>query len=282
MNNENKSLDTKITLLDFLVVLIRYRKLICLTTFVVFVFSFSWNVILPKFVKQYSEKEVQIIYSGAYEKMAPELTSYLNIDIARLSEKELKEYSNFAKVQKKFNVFSSENLSLREYNSLVKDIMDEKRFEVKSLWDSSQFKIIATVPESKADNYRDFINEYIHFCSEIVEGKISESIDSARQNLEELIEKNNTSENKNANLEKLISLQLSIKNFSDTHKQIVFLEGEPFESTISINKMRKVILFTGFAFVASIVFAFIINLIRVLKKDPEVCELISDAWKAGK
>ena len=88
--------DEDISLLDLLVVLIRYRKFIIFSTLIVSFLVGIWFFIILNFFKK--ESEVLVIYSANIEKMSPELSSYLNLDLPSLCEKEFRNYFTFANV----------------------------------------------------------------------------------------------------------------------------------------------------------------------------------------
>ncbi|MCF0242579.1 MAG: hypothetical protein HUK25_08075 [Treponema sp.] len=288
METENtiEQKDDEISLIDLLAVLIRHRKLIIITTLLAFVLSAVIFFALPKLnekiFKKDSERKVLVIYNVRVEKMAPELTHFLNINLGDIVEKELKDYVNFSNVQREYNIFTEDNLTNREYNTVIKDLLDKKKFNIDVNYGGQVITISSEVLENRIEDYKNFISAYVNYCSTIIDGVISESIDSAKYNLDELIERAEKNENQGSDLSSLLSIRLAIKNYNDTHKQIVSLDGEPFEVNIALGRLKKVIIFTFAGFFVSIFAAFVINAVSNIKKDPEASKIISDAWKNGK
>lgn len=306
-NNTNTYNEEEISLLDLFAVLLRYRKLIIITTAVAFVLSVLYLFALPKVLKTQSETDVLVIHTLAVEKMAPELSSYLNVDLASLSEREFRDYFNFATTHKPYNIFTDEDkdLTARQYNTAVKKLIDDKKdFIVSTNRSNNTITVTATIPESKVDTYNDFLKEYVTVCSELVEEKVEQAIESAQNNIEELMSRNEASEitvsdkadtdldtksakkiqGTSSDLSKLVSMQLAIKTFTDTHTNIISVAAAPFEADAGIGQRRviKIIIATFAAFFLSVFLAFLLNAIANIKKDPEASKLISDAWKAGK
>lgn len=283
-NNETveKKAEDEVSLLDLLAVLIRRRKLIVITTIVAFVLGILWLFAYPKIVKSASERKVQVIYSGQLEKIAPDLASYLSMDIAGLAERELRNYVNFAKVQKPYLVFTEDNLTERQYNSAIKQLIDQRKFAVSVNRGSSTITISSEVFETKVEDYKKFITEYVAYCANNIEKNVALAMENASSNIDELIEKNESSENSSSDLANLLSIRLAIKNYTDTHEQIITVDGEPFEIDLALGRMKKLLVITIAAFFISIFIAFLLNTIENIKKDPEASKLISDAWKAGK
>lgn len=283
-NNEmlEKKAEDEVSLLDLLAVLIRRRKLIVITTIVAFVLGVLWLFAYPKIVKSASERKVQVIYSGQLEKIAPDLASYLSMDIAGLAERELRNYVNFAKVQKPYYVFTEDNLTERQYNSAIKQLIDQRKFAVSVSRGSSTITISSELYETKVEDYKKFITEYVAYCANNIEKNVAMAMENASSNIDELIERNEASENSSSDLANLLSIRLAIKNYTDTHEQIITVDEDPFEIDIALGRMKKLAIITAAAFFISIFIAFLLNAIENIKKDPEASKLISDAWKAGK
>lgn len=146
------------------------------------------------------------------------------------------------------------------------------------------FKIISEVDESKVSLYKDFIVEYVDYCSGLVEENVNGAIDIAKKSLEKILEKQNSINEKSNTKENasLVSLQLAINNYVDANKKIITLVGSPFEADIIIGRGKKVLIITIVVFLISLLLSFVINDIQRIKLDPIASKKIKDAWKAGK
>lgn len=279
---EKKIGENGIFVINIIAILIRRRKVIIFSTLIGFIFEICYLFVYPFIRKDASESVVQVIYSGNIEKMSPELSSYINFNLPNLAEQEIKDYVNFAKIQKKYNVFTKEDDSEFKYNATIKSLIDENLFSVSVSSVNNSYKIKASVPERKLEDYKLFINDYIYYCADQLDSNISQVLDSAIKNIDELVENINSSDNSSSDLANLFSMRLAIKNFNDNHSQVITINSTPFITGVAKGRVNKLINFTCFILFASILVVFLLNTIENIKKDQEAFSIISDAWKAGK
>lgn len=283
-NSDDNNVQYEVSFLEIISIFIKYRKFIIIFSLLGFVFSVSSVYLLPKIKKSNQTKKVLVIYSGKIEKPAPDLSAYLNLNVDSLVRSELKNYVNFANVQKKYCIYNSEIVSDRQYNTTVKKILDDGIIKMDYSDGNGVFKIISEVDESKVSLYKDFIVEYVDYCSGLVEENVNGAIDIAKKSLEKILEKQNSINEKSNTKENasLVSLQLAINNYVDANKKIITLVGSPFEADIIIGRGKKVLIITIVVFLISLLLSFVINDIQRIKLDPIASKKIKDAWKAGK
>lgn len=281
--NKNEEND-KLTLVDFVAVIIRYRKFIALSTIIMMVLSCVYYYGYKSITEKNIEKEVSIIYNVDIEKITPELSSYLNLDLLGFCEKELKSYVNFSYIHKDFNVFCSSDLDTLHYNYTIKKIIDESKvFSVIPIRINNTIQISATVPESKEEELKSFMPIYIEYCSSLVDSSVLKMVDSAKVNLDEIINKTENNDKNTSDLSNLISIRLGINEFIDNHRNIISLKGNSFDIEVFIMpKSKKVFTITFATLIAAVIFSFVLNGIYNLKQDEKECKKIKDAWKAGK
>ena len=106
-------------------------------------------------------------------------------------------------------------------------------------------------------------------------------MNAAKQNLDDMINRSEGN-SKSSDLASLISVSVAIKTFNDNHKQIIYVNNEPFEADVAKGRVKKIIIITFAFFFLSVFVAFFLNAVSNIKKDPEASKLIGDAWKNGK
>ena len=274
---ENKEL----SFIDLLAVVIKYRKLEIIPA-VLFAVIYGFVLfVIPGIFPSRSNNEVEIICPIKVEQMSSSLSSYLDLDVSTLAEKNLKDLVNFSKVQRSYNIWTSPTDDDRSYNTEVKNIFESNAFsvfrEAKGL-----FRVTAIVKEEDIDSFNSFINEYIQFCSGLVEYQVESLVDSAEKNIEQMISRYEEKENLSSDISSLLSLQLEFKNYRESHKTFLLMNGQPFESNISKGRVKKMYTGVVIVFAMSFIISLILHFISCVKENPEKRKKIVDAWKAGK
>lgn len=274
--------ESDITLLDLIAVVIRRRKIVLFTTLSFFVAGVFLFFVKPSVSSSNNTTNIiDVVYTANVEPLNVKLEEYLNIHVNALAGKNMNDYMNFARVQKKYNIFTTKDMNERSYNTVIKDLFIKGKFKI-DLTNPSNIKIVAQIPESKSDEYKKFLEDYVLYCSSLIEDIIEGLISTAEKNINEVISKYDGIEKSSTDISSLISMQLEFQNFRNSHKQFISLSGDCFETTAAKGRLKKLFIFILFGFFISLVLAFFINFVSNVKEDPEASKIISDAWKAGK
>lgn len=276
-----KEKDSEISFLDLFLVFVKYRKIIFIPTLVFLLF---WGLFI--FAKTYifhieEKKSVQVISSLKIEQLSPSLANYLDINVSSTVKSSLEDYMNFSNIEKKYHIWTSQEMSERVYNAIIKNILESKSFLVDKK-SNDVIRVTSTIQEEDIELYNYFISDYIQYISQAIEYKIQDLLNSAEKNIDIMIERFEKNDSFSPNLSSLLSLKVEILNFKECHHNFIEVDGKPFVISVGNGNSIKIISSIIAIFIFSVIFAFLLNLINEIKNDSVKYQKIKDAWKAGK
>lgn len=272
----------ELSFFDLFTVLVKYRKLILIPTFV---FALVYSIILfviPVIFPNTNKSAVKMMVSVKVEPVSSTLEKYLNIDVPTLAEKNLKDVINFSKVERDYHLWTDKELSDRMYNTAVMQVLDNKVFNVEKDT-KSLFRVTTVIAENDTETFKRFLEDYLLYCSNVIDEQFEISLSSAENNISQMVERyTQKNDTVNADISNFLTLQTEFQNFRKSHKQFLTVSGEPFEVNLSKGRVKKIVFSVFSVFILLILLSFLLNLISEIKADPEKSQKLKDAWKAGK
>lgn len=289
---ENKNQEDEISLIDLFAVLIRYRKVIIIVTFLTTFLTGLYLFVLPILNPSTSGKKVSLTYTVDVSRLPISVEKYLNQNNTRdnmvftLFSNDINNLTTFASVYKKYPVFSEpEKLptSEAEYNLLIKNILENKTVAIEDNPIRSSTDIILEVSEDNKEKADAFVSELVGNVNKSLMAYMLPLLENLQSNTAETIalarKENAIVANSSQELQQMLldlnSYLLSLENFA-------LVEGEPFIMSVAQGRMMKLVIVTFASFFISVFIAFVLNAINNVKADPAASKVISDAWKAGK
>lgn len=289
--------EEEISLIDLFAVLLRFRKMIILGTFIVTFIAGLYLFVLPKFVPFFSNKNVNVTYTVEL-KTFPRTISIglsglgLSYDFAGNLFYAFKNYPSIAKEYKK-NPFMGPDFpkDSREYNYFIKDLISTKKIKASSNIGTT-YSLIFEVPEEGLETLNRFVKDYLDNLNRGVTDKTSESIDElekkTRESFKEISSSSSSSSSSAISFGDAATEQALRETLQDIEnlkkKPVVFytLDEDPFILNVAQGRTKKLVIVCFASFFIFIFLAFAKNAVANIKQDPEASKTIKNAWNSGK
>lgn len=301
-NIENEE---EISLIDLFAVVIRYRKLIIIGTFIATLIASLFLFVAPLFSKSFDFREVDVTYSIKVNEFSDSLKEKIfgkELIKASVSKDEpQKAYSigsSFAnKVlylpflsaeYKKFPIFSSDSdkeLTSRELNTFIAKLVKDKKIEVKTSFISNTYDINFVISEKKLELAESFVKDIVVNIEADSQKEYLPKIKLLRKNTEDALQSLKSSFSSVNDLSTLQTMQDTIQEidtFMSSFNGFFTIENEPFVISVAQGRVKKLAIVIFASLFLFIFISFAMNAVENIKKDPEASKTISDAWKAGK
>ncbi|MBO5136972.1 MAG: hypothetical protein J6B81_00550 [Spirochaetaceae bacterium] len=286
--NEQKQ-DDEISLIDLFAVLVRYRKLIVIGTFVVTFLVGLYLFVVPVLFPSLSKQKMQVIYNVQVNEFPSDLgqkfLSTTKTNVQSLAVNSMTNLSNFAAIYKQYPAFSSSKLpDGYKYNSYVRELIQKGTFDVKASGIGSSIQITLDVAEKNLETATALVHAVVSQANTDLENyiipKLKADMNALRTSVENL-QQLSTGFDSEILQEQLKELgQLS--NFIATYSSFCAVSGEPFFVPEGQGRLIKLVICCFAAFFVLVFTAFVKNAVANVKADPQASKTISDAWKAGK
>ena len=286
----NQNLDEEISLIDLFAVLVRYRKLIVLGTFLITFLVGLYLFIVPLVLPSLSNVKETISYTVTINELPTSLDSDFfkgNTKqglIMGLAVEELQNLSAFSVLYKDNPIFSTDDSmpeTPSEYNLMIQNLFGS---DIKILPSEvgNTIKITLEIPSVNAEKSDDFIEKYISNVNTAIGNFVLprlQNIQTSTEFILKAMDGQNSIMNSSQNLQVKL---LDIAPYLTGKSSFLYIQGEPFVLPVAQGRMMKLIIVAFAAFFVTVFLAFILNAIRNIKADPHASKILSDAWKAGK
>ena len=286
---ENENEEDEISLLEMFAVLIRHRKLIIFGTLIVTFLAGLYLFVLPLCFKKSNSQTATVTYSVDVRTIPISVSAKLpNSD--RISPLYLSTYNTqrlpFLVDQiKAHNIFSDTEMKDYEFNSFVQNLIKDGKIKVSSSPLGNSYDIILSIPMEKIPDSTVLVKSIVSSTEKSVEEYYMPLIQTLAQNTNNSIEKATsiaTSTSDMSTIQSLQDLAVEIEEFSKSFEGFLILREEPFVVPEGRGRVKKLLIVFLGSFVIFVIAAFIKNVVRNIKADPDSNKLISDAWKEGK
>lgn len=296
-NIENEE---EISLIDLFAVVIRYRKLIIIGTFIATLIASLFLFVAPLFSKSFDFREVDVTYSIRVNEFSDSLKEKI-FGKELIKAEPQKAYSigsSFAnKVlylpflsaeYKKFPIFSSDSdkeLTSRELNTFIAKLVKDKKIEVKTSFISDTYDINFVISEKNLELAESFVKDIVVNIEADSQKEYLPKIKLLRKNTEDALQSLKSSFSAVNDLSTLQTMQDTIQEidtFMSSFNGFFTIENEPFVISVAQGRVKKLAIVIFASLFLFIFISFAMNAVENIKKDPEASKTISDAWKAGK
>lgn len=286
----NQNLDEEISLIDLFAVLVRYRKLIAISTLVVTFLVGLYLFIVPLVFPTLGNVKETLSYTV----VANELPSSLDSEFFRsntkqgvimgLAVEELQNLSTFSAMYKENPIFSTNNKmpeTVSLYNLMIQNFFGSD-IQILPSEAANTIKIIVEVPSVNVEKSDDFIEKYIENVNSAIGNYVLprlQNIQTSTESALKAMEGQNSIMNSSQDLQVKL---LDITPYLTGKSSFLYIQGEPFVLPVAQGRLMKLIIVAFAAFLVTVFLAFVLNAIRNIKSDPQASKILSDAWKAGK
>lgn len=293
--NEQKQ-DDEISLIDLFAVLVRYRKLIVIGTFVVTFLVGLYLFVVPVLFPSLSKQKMQVMYNVQVNELPSALGQEFFGSSSSTSSKErtsvqslvvnsMTNLSNFAAIYKQYPAFSSSKLpDGYEYNSYVRELIQKGTFDVKASEIGSSIQITLDVAEKNLETATALVHAVVSQANTDLENyiipKLKADMNALRTSVENLQQLSSGFDSEI--LQEQLKELGQLSNFIATYSSFCAVSGEPFIVPEGQGRLIKLVICCFAAFFVLVFTAFVKNAVANVKADPQASKTISDAWKAGK
>lgn len=293
INNTSVTEDDEISLLDLFAVLIKHRFLIVAGTLLVFVLVCLKLFIIPLLSKEPADRNVSIEYRIAVKQLPTaleqEISSEKNMGIVKMmAESQFLDIISVVEEIKKLNPYASETsdkLKGYEYNSFVRDLMKNKKYEAKSAPVRNEIVLNIIVPESNIEMANRFVQNLTSKNNKELEEYFFPTIDAfekSRRNAYEKLTASSFESSSKSDIQTVLLILNQIDEFRSEYSSFLSCSADPFIIPEPLGRVKKTIIVTFAAFFILVFIAFLLNAIDNIKQDPEASEKIKSAWLGGK
>lgn len=292
-NNTALAEDDEISLIDLFAVLIKHRFMIIAGTILVFVLTCLYLFGLPLLKKDKTNRNVSVEYRISVNQLPTaleqEISTMKGTGIVKImAESQFNDIISVVEGIKVINPYASENsekLKGYEYNSLVKNLMKSKSYEVKAAPVRNEIIVTMIIPEANIEQANNFIKLLTEKDNKELEDYFFPMIDAFEKSRRDAYEKLTESSLENSGKSDIQTVMLILNQIDEFKKEYTtFLSNssEPFIIPEPLGRVKKTIVVTFAAFFILVFIAFLLNAIENIKQDPEASEKIKTAWDGGK
>ena len=281
--------EDEISLLEMFAVLIRNRKLIVFGTLIVTFLAGLYLFVLPLCFKKSNSQSATVTYSVDVRTMPVSISAKLpnneKISPLYLSTYNTQRLPFLVDQIKAHNIFSDVEMTDYQFNSFVQGLLKDGKIKVTSSPLGNSYDIILSISMEKIYDSTVLVKSIVASTEKSVEEYYMPLIQTLSQNTNNSIEKATsiaTSTSDMSSIQGLQDLAVEIEEFSQSFEGFLVLREEPFVVPEGRGRVKKLLIIFLGSFVVFVVAAFIKNVVRNIKADPESNKLISDAWKEGK
>lgn len=291
--NPSLTEDDEISLIDLVAVLIKHRILIVAGTIAAFILATLYLFALPKLDKDNSKRKVSMEYRITVKQLPTaleqEISTQKNLGIVKsMAESQFLDIISVVEEIKVLNPFvtdKSTNLEGYKYNSFVKGLMKEKKYEAKSATVRNEIVLTLIVPESNIDIANRFVQDLTSKNNQELEEFFFPTIDAfekSRRNAYEKLTASSFENSGKSDIQSVLLILNQIDEFRSEYSSFLSCSSEPFIIPEPLGRVKKLIILTFAAFFILVFIAFLLNAIDNIKQDPEASEKIKSAWDGGK
>ena len=293
-NEKNPSLteDEEISLIDLFAVLIKHRILIVAGTIAAFILAVLYLFALPKLDKDNSNRNVTMEYRISVTQLPvaleQEISTQKNLGVVKsMAESQFLDIISVVEEIKNVNPFTTEKSSKLEgykYNSFVKGLMKEKKYEAKAATVRNEIVLTITVPESNIDLANRFVQNLTSKNNKELEDFFFPTIEAfkkSRKNAYDSLTASGETAGK-SDIQTVLLMINQIDEFYANYSGFLNCSTEPFIIPEPLGRVKKTIIVTFAAFFILVFVAFVLNAVDNIKQDPEASEKIKSAWDGGK
>lgn len=274
--------EDEISLLDLIVVIVKYRKLIIWGTILVSVLACMFLVILPNFDKDKDEYYIIDYNIPLYPNMN-NFGNFISFDITEDVQTKINDRNFIAEINKKSLVFDYDfeapSFNTLDYNQYIFNLFKDNYYVAKL--SNTKSNILLSIKTKNQENADLFVNsltdnintEYREFLLPLIQKRIND-IDKLLKQL--------SSDDKESR-EKLLNERLDLNELYNTTFDIIQKNRTKFvirEQGDSL--LLKLIIVCFASFFLFIFLAFLLNAIKNIKCDKISNEKIKNAWNEGK
>lgn len=282
INNEDE-----ISLIDLFAVLIRYRKLIIIGSFITVFLAGLYLFVLPLVVPTFDKKESIVTYNVIVDNFPVTVERQLNVGrIPSIFMAYVRERPFFSSVYKNHLIFSLDGKmpeTTEEFNEQVVELFEDGKFSMRQGTLGETVEIILEVPQDNMDKTEAFVADLVTQANERIKNYLYPRLEDLRKNTKETIavmeQQTTMIGNSTQELQRVLA---DLESYMASLEDFVQLEDTPFILPVAQGRLTKLVIVAFAGFFVFIFIAFVLNAIKNVKADPQASKVISDAWKAGK
>ena len=270
MENIDTPEDEEFNLIDLLSFFLKYRKIIFLLPIIVTFIVALWVYVSPLIIKTKDEDKNLFRVSYSVKTVMPPtcvLQEMTPNNVAVIASSTIRNIRFLSEQNRIYPIFGGIDKNGYEYNAALKDAISDSQFNISGINLGKNFDIEMNVTEDDMPLFEDFV----FGCIDRVNSELEDYIFPIIENFESLKD------------EKGNSKYPEIKFFKDSYTNFISVSGDAFIlKNARKSRVKAIIKVLVGSFLVSLCLSFLINSVKIIKKDKKSSEKIIAAWKTGK